>query len=193
MKYPRQQPSDKPLTAAHTPSSRLLHCRFAFMDYDRCLQALCSQDRASGFPVPCRSTRRMIGFKMSQCWTWSLELARSYSDIIPSTLIDAQSVLATEIWSPEDVYFCATAKTFLYSAGHTAEVEPLSTPHLPSPSTLELCSGHLGASVPSSHQWCTIQCAGMIWGIGVPAAQRHQEARSIISDHTAASLTRLLA
>ena len=122
MKYPRQHPSDKPLTAAHTPSSRLLHCRFAFMDCDRCLQALCSQDRV-WLPRPVQQHAQAIRSKVSRCWTWSLELARSYSDIIPLTCLDAQSVLVTEIWSSKDVYFCATAKTFLYSAGHTAEVE----------------------------------------------------------------------
>jgi hypothetical protein len=100
-------------------------------------------------------------------WTWSLELAWSYSDIIPSTYLDAQSVLVTGIWSAKTFILVPPGKTFLYSSGLTAEVEPLSTPHLPSPST---CGGHLGASDPSSHQWCTMQCAGMLWGISVLAA-----------------------
>ena len=42
-----------------------------------------------------------------RCWTWSLELARSYSDIIPRTYLDAQSVFVTEIWSSE-LYIAVT-------------------------------------------------------------------------------------
>lgn len=99
--YPRQQPSDKPLTAAsaaHTPSSRRLHCRFAFMDCDRCLQALCSKDRV-WLPRPVQKHAQEDRFQNVRCWTWSLELARPYSDIMPSTYLDAQSVLVAEIWS----------------------------------------------------------------------------------------------
>lgn len=192
--YPRQQPSDKPLTAAsaaHTPSLRRLHCRFAFMDCDRCLQALCSKDRV-WLPRPVQKHAQDDRYQNVRCWTWSLELARSYSDIIPSTYLDAQSVLVTGIWSSKDVYFCATRKDVsvlrrAHCRGGSATYSSLS------PSTLELCGGLLGASDPSSHQRCTMQCAGMLWGISVPAAYRHQEARSILTDHTSASLTRLLA
>jgi hypothetical protein len=63
-------------------------------------------------------------------WTWSLELARSYSDIIPSTYLDAQSVLVTGIWSSKTFILVPPGKTFLYSTGLTAEVEPLPTPSL---------------------------------------------------------------
>lgn len=54
-----------------------------------------------------------------RCWTWSLELARSYSDINPSTHVDAQSVFITEIWSSETFVSVTPEKTFPYSAGHT--------------------------------------------------------------------------
>jgi hypothetical protein len=193
--YPRQQPSDKPLiaaSAAHTPSSRRLHCRFAFMDSDRCLQALCSKDRV-WLPRPVQKHAQDDRYQNVRCWTWSLELCTVLLGYYPINISRCSKRARNRDLELEDVYSCATAKTFLYSAGLTAEVEPLPTPHFPSPSTLELCGGLLGASDPSSHQRCTMQCAGMLWGISVPAAHRHYEARSILINHTSASLTRLLA
>ena len=159
------------MTAAHTPSSRRLHCRFAFMDCDRCLKALCSQE-CVWLPRPVQKHAqddRFQNVKMLDLVAGTCTVLLGYQHINISRFSKRAGNRDLEL---ADVYFGGTRKTFLYSARHTAEVElePLSTPHLPSPSTLELCSGHLGASNPSSCQWCTMQCARMLWGISVPAA-----------------------
>ena len=95
--YRRQHPSDKPSSAAHS------------LFRDTCIAASPSQTViavfkrfaytiAPGFTVPCRSTRRMIRSKMSDA-TRSLELARSYSDVIPNDIRPCPSVFVTEISS----------------------------------------------------------------------------------------------
>lgn len=124
---------------------------------------------ASKLPVPCRSMRRrhVSKYRMLDLVAGTCTVLLGYYAInisrCPKRVCNRDLELG-------DVYCGDTRKTFLYSTGHTAEVEPPSTPQLRPPSALELCSGNLGASDPSSHQRCTMQRAGMLWGTSVSAA-----------------------
>jgi len=107
--YPRQRPSDKPLIAAHTPSSRRLHCRFAFMDSDRCLQALFSQDRV-WLPRPVQKHAQDDRFQNLTM----LDLVAGTCTVLlgyyPINISRCSKLFGNRDLELADVYFCATKK-----------------------------------------------------------------------------------